>query len=117
MWFSQIVLQPKSYSLQGLPAVDRYRTGTLRSVPPVIRNLESRHMAYRWYGFAVILSALPLGAGTIDVSAQVSALFGTGDELSFTVPSWNFGINAANFGLPVYPTEVEFAFVSVRPSR
>jgi hypothetical protein len=69
-------------------------------------------MAYRWYGLAVILSALPLGAGTIDVSAQVSALFDTGDELSFTVPSSNFGINAANFGLPVYPTEVEFAFVS-----
>jgi hypothetical protein len=61
---------------------------------------------------AVILSALPLGAGTVDVSAQVSVLFGTGDQLSITVPSRNFGINAANFGLPVYPTEVEFTFVS-----
>ena len=69
-------------------------------------------MAYRWCGLAVILSALPLGAGTINVSAQVSALFDTGDELSFTVPSWNFGINAANFGLPEYPTSVEFLFVS-----
>ena len=69
-------------------------------------------MAYRWYGLAAILSALPLGAGTIDVSAQVSALFDTGDELSITVPSWNFSSHAADFGLPVYPTEVQFTFVS-----
>ncbi len=69
-------------------------------------------MAYRWYGLAVILSALPLGAGTINVSDQVSALFDTGDELSFTVPSWNYSIDAAHFGLPVYPTQVEFTFVS-----
>lgn len=56
--------------------------------------------------------ALPLGAGTINVSAQVAALLDTGDALSFTVPSRNFGINAAHFGLPVDPTNVEFTFVS-----
>jgi hypothetical protein len=61
---------------------------------------------------AVILSALPLGAGTIDVSAQVSASLNTGDELSFTVPSWNFGIDAANYGIPEYPTSVGFVFVT-----
>ena len=60
----------------------------------------------------MILYALPLAAGTIDVSTYASTLFDTGDELSFTVPSWNFSINAANFGLPVYPTAVEFTFVS-----
>jgi hypothetical protein len=59
-----------------------------------------------------MLSALPLAAGTIDVSTQASALLDTGDELSFTVPSWNFGINAANLGLPEYPTSVAFMFVS-----
>jgi hypothetical protein len=48
----------------------------------------------------------------IDVSGQVSALLETGDALSFTVPSWNFSIDAGEFGLPVYPTEVEFTFVS-----
>lgn len=69
-------------------------------------------MTYRWCGLAVILSALPLAAGTIDVSAQVSALFNTGDTLSFTVPSWNFGINAAHYGLPEYPTSVGFVFVT-----
>jgi hypothetical protein len=61
---------------------------------------------------AVILVALPLGAGTIDLSAQVAALLDTGDALSFTVPSWNFGINAGNYGLPVYPTSVGFVFAS-----
>ena len=69
-------------------------------------------MAYRWCGLAVVLVALPLGAATIDVSAQVAALLDTGDALSFTVPSWNFSINAGNYGLPVYPTNVGFTFVS-----
>ena len=69
-------------------------------------------MVYRWYGLAVILSALPLSAGTINVSAQASALLNTGDALSFTVPSWNFGINAAYYGLPEYPTSVGFMFES-----
>jgi hypothetical protein len=61
---------------------------------------------------AAILVALPLGAGTIDVSAQVAALLDPGDALSFTVPSWNFGVNAGHFGLPVDPTSVGFVFVS-----
>ena len=69
-------------------------------------------MAYRRCGLAVILVALPLGAGTINVSAQVAALLDTGDALSFTVPSSNFGIDARSYGLPEYPTAVEFTFVS-----
>jgi hypothetical protein len=63
---------------------------------------------------AVILCALPLAAGIIetDVSAQVSASLNTGDALWFTVPSWNYGINAAHYGLPEYPTAVGFVFVT-----
>ena len=60
----------------------------------------------------MILSALPLAAGTIDVSTYASALLDTGDQLWFTVPSRNFGVYATSFGLPVYPTNVEFTFVS-----
>ena len=60
----------------------------------------------------MILSALPLAAGTVDVTTYASALLDTGNQLSFTVPSWNFSINAANYGLPVYPTNIEFTFVS-----
>ena len=77
-----------------------------------MRGLESAYMAFRWCGLAVILSALPLAAGTIDVSTQTSASLGTGGQLSFTVPSWNFAIDAASFGLPEYPTSVGFVFVS-----
>jgi hypothetical protein len=73
-------------------------------------------MAYRWYGLAVFLSVLPLGAGTIDVSTQASVFLDTGDTLSITVPDWNFNIDAAKFGLPVYPTHVGFTFVSVPES-
>ena len=62
---------------------------------------------------AVILSVLPLGAGTIDVSTQASVFLDTGDALSFTVPSWNFGIDAAKFGLAEYPTRVGFLFASL----
>ena len=62
---------------------------------------------------AVILSVLPLGAGTIDVSTQASVFLGTGDALSFTVPSWNFGIDAVKFGLAEYPTQVGFMFASL----
>lgn len=60
----------------------------------------------------MILSVLPLAAGTVDVTAHTSAWLDTGDRLSFTVPYWNFGINAANLGLPQYPTSVGFVFVS-----
>jgi hypothetical protein len=70
-------------------------------------------MSCRWCGLAVILSALPLGAGTVNVSAQVAALLDNGDALSFTVPAWNFSSNAAHFGLPEYPTQVGFTFVTV----
>jgi hypothetical protein len=69
-------------------------------------------MTYRWFGLAVLLSAMPLGAGTVIVSSQVVALFGTGDELSISVSSKNFGVHAAEFGLPEYPTQVEFTLVS-----
>ena len=61
----------------------------------------------------MILSVLPLGAGTIDVSTQASVFLDTGDTLSFTVPSWNFGIDAAKFGLAEYPTRVGFMFASL----
>jgi hypothetical protein len=61
---------------------------------------------------AVALSALPLTGATIDVSTYTSVSLGTGDELLFTVPAWNFSTYAADYGLAPYPTAVEFTFVS-----
>lgn len=53
-----------------------------------------------------------MGASTIDISRETSAVVRTGDTLVFHMFTWNFGVNAASLGLPVNPTDVSFAFVS-----
>jgi len=35
-----------------------------------------------------------------------------GDALLFDIPSWNYTVHAANFGLPLNPTSVSFVFSS-----
>ena len=69
-------------------------------------------MRLRWGLYLAILAAPSIGAATIDVSAETSAVVHTGDTLVFHLLTWNFGVNAAAFGLPEYPTEVNFALVS-----
>jgi hypothetical protein len=73
-------------------------------------------MILRWGFCLAILVAPEIGAATIDISADVSsmssAVVHTGDTLVFQLLTWNFGVNAALFGLPVYPTDVSFALVS-----
>ena len=69
-------------------------------------------MILRWGIYLAILVAPAIGAATIDVSAETSAVVHTGDTLVFQLLTWNFGVNAAAFGLPVYPTDVSFALVS-----
>jgi hypothetical protein len=64
------------------------------------------------FAWMMLWAALPLSAGTIDVSGAATALLGSGDTLAFGIPSWNYGMNAARNGLPVYPTDVSFIFVS-----
>ena len=59
-----------------------------------------------------ILSAPSIGAATIDVSADTSAIVRTGDTLVFHLLTWNYAVDAAAFGLPLYPSEVSFALVS-----
>jgi hypothetical protein len=58
------------------------------------------------------LAVLPLGAATIDVSTTTTALLHPGDSLRFDFLSWNFSIHALSFGLPAYPTQVGFLFVT-----
>jgi hypothetical protein len=53
-----------------------------------------------------------MGATTIDVSNQTGAVVHTGDSLVFQLLSWNFAVDAAAFGMPANPTEVNFALVS-----
>src|SRR6476469_2012976 len=59
-----------------------------------------------------ILSAPSIGAATIDVSADTSRIVRTGDALVFHLLTWNYAVDAAAFGLPLYPSAVSFALVS-----
>ncbi|MCX6632877.1 MAG: hypothetical protein NTW28_35210, partial [Candidatus Solibacter sp.] len=69
-------------------------------------------MRLPWGLYLAIFVALPMGGSTIDVSADTSAVVRSGDTLVFHLFTWNFGVNAAAFGLPLNPTDVSFAFVS-----
>jgi hypothetical protein len=63
-----------------------------------------------------MLTAQAASAATIDLSADLSAetsvTVHTGDTLVFQLLTWNYGLNGAAFGLPQYPTDVNFALAS-----
>ncbi len=69
-------------------------------------------MRLRWTFHLAILAAQTMGAATIDVSAETGAVVHTGDTLVFHLFTGSFNASAAAFGLPAYPTDVNFAFVS-----
>jgi hypothetical protein len=60
-----------------------------------------------------IVSAPSIGAATIDVSADTSAIVRTGDTLVFHLLTSNFALAATAYGLPANPSEVSFALVSL----
>ena len=74
-------------------------------------------MRLQWGLYLAILAAPAMRASSIDVSADTSAVVRTGDTLVFQLLTWNFGVNAAAFGLPVYPADVNFALVSALQSN
>jgi len=59
----------------------------------------------------VLLLAMSLPAATIS-DTDTTADLHSGDALTFQVLTWNFGFNAARFGLPHYPTDISFSFVT-----
>jgi hypothetical protein len=69
-------------------------------------------MRLRWGLYLAILAAPAMGAATVDVSSETSTVVHTGDTLAFQLLTWNYGVNAASFGLPLYPTDVNFELVS-----
>ena len=70
-------------------------------------------MVWRLTLLAIALSAMTLGATTmIDVSSAATVRLGSDDALSFRIPSWNYGLYAVHYGLPVFPTGVGFVLVS-----
>jgi hypothetical protein len=72
-------------------------------------------MRLRWVLYLSMLAAQTTGAATIDLSSETSARVHTGDTLVFHLLTWNYGVNAAAFGLLVYPTDVSFALASAPP--
>jgi hypothetical protein len=69
-------------------------------------------MRLRWGLYLAILGAPAIRASTIDVSAETGVLVHTGDTLAFHLLIGSFGVHATAVGLPVYPTEVNFALAS-----
>src|SRR5258708_39041810 len=69
-------------------------------------------MRLRWGLYLAFLTAPVIGASTIDLSTETSAVVHTGDTLVFQLLSWNFAVDAAAFGLSAYPAEVNFALGS-----
>ena len=62
--------------------------------------------------YLAILFASSMGAATIDVSADTSAIVRTGDTLVFHLLGSSFAVAATAYGLPANPSEVSFALVS-----
>src|SRR5437764_13510895 len=58
------------------------------------------------------LLTLPMYAGVVDVSSSQTALIQTGDTLAFDLFTWNYTANAQSFGLPLYPTDINFSLVT-----
>jgi hypothetical protein len=56
--------------------------------------------------------ALPVSGASVDVSSAETVLVRTGDTLAFELFTWNYTLNAQSFGVPLYPTDVTFAFVT-----
>jgi hypothetical protein len=69
-------------------------------------------LSSRFFWLFFWLAALPLSAGTIDVSQAVTVQLRPGDALVFDIPSWNYTLNAAAFSLPLYPTAINFVLIS-----
>ena len=65
-----------------------------------------------WGLYLAILAAPVVGAGTVDVSSANSTVVHAGETLAFQLLTWNYGVNAAAVGLPLYPTAVSFDLVS-----
>jgi hypothetical protein len=59
-------------------------------------------------GVFVWLAALPLCAGTIDVTGQTQVTLGPGDALAFTFSASSYLAHAAQYQAPAYPTGIEF---------
>src|SRR5258708_2667206 len=72
---------------------------TYRYNPPVhpgLFTLQSPRMKVLWL---MLIASLPVQSAVIDASASTSVVLQPGDSLAFQIFTWNFGFNAARYGL------------------
>jgi hypothetical protein len=63
-------------------------------------------------GIFVWLAALPVCAGTIDVTGQTQVTLGPGDALAFTFSASSYLAHAMQYQAPAYPTGINFLFAT-----
>jgi hypothetical protein len=71
-----------------------------------------------WQGgvaFVLLAAGLPLAASPINVTNQTTASLNTDDALFFTLATYGFAEDAAEFGLSALPSVVSFGFVTGSP--
>jgi hypothetical protein len=77
------------------------------------RWLESGQMIFSRIAPLVLISTLPLGAGAIfDATRWESVTLNPGDALHIEIKAENYRAAARAFGLPEYPTGLDFRFLS-----
>jgi hypothetical protein len=87
-------------------------TGTFGSFSPAFGSLEYTQMTSWRYGIFVWLAALPVCAGTIDVTGQTQVTLGLGDALAFTFSASSYLAHATPYQAPAYPTGINFLFAT-----
>jgi hypothetical protein len=63
-------------------------------------------------GILLWLAALPVFAGTIDVTGQTQVTLASGDTLDFTFSVGSYLRHAAQFQAPAYPAQIDFVFAT-----
>ena len=66
----------------------------------------------KWLARLLLLAAVPLYGGTVDVSSSQSLYLRHGDTISFDLFTSSYSQNAQTFGLAPYPTDLQFALAA-----
>jgi len=67
-------------------------------------------------GILLWLAAVPVCAGTIDLTGQTQVTLASGDTLDFTFSAGSYLRHAAQFQAPAYPAQIDFVFATADPA-
>jgi hypothetical protein len=66
----------------------------------------------KWVARLLLLAAVPLYGGTVDVTSYQSLYLRHGDTISFDLFTSSYSQNAQTFALPLYPVDLRFALAA-----